>query len=199
MDKLSKDWQEKFDTVWTGPDYRQGSPGLRLVNRFMGYAAPGCVVNDYGSGTGRAAVELIKQGFKVNMLDISLKALEKEARELITDDLTFTHASLWNIPKGFPRASWGFCVEALQTLPPNKLMAVLRNIKDTCENLFLQVANWRDTWNGIRVNQIVEDNEWWEGQLKKVWASVEQIPSFEIDKRYIFICRGENEFREIQS
>lgn len=190
MDKESKKWQERFEKVWDGPDYRQGSPGLRLVKRFIIYLDPGCTVNDYGSGTGRAAVALLEAGFKVNMIDFAPNALEDEAKSLLGKDLTFTLGSLWEIPKDFPTASWGFCMEVLQTLPYDKLLPVLRNIKATCDNLFIQVASWPDTWNGVKVNQIIEDSDWWETEIKKVWEDVEQIPSLETSRRFLFVCRG---------
>jgi hypothetical protein len=190
MDKLSQEWQERFETIWEKGDYRAGSPGQRIIKRFLYYIKPGETINDYGSGTGRAAVELLKAGHKVNMIDLAQNALEKEATDLLGNGLTFTHASLWEIPKDFPRASWGFCAEVLMTLPPEKLDQVLKNIKATCSSLFLQVADWDDPRVGFKVNTIIKDADWWEVQLKKFWKSVEQIRSQETSKRYIFICRN---------
>jgi hypothetical protein len=189
MDKLSQEWEKRFETIWEHGNYRMGSPGQRLVKRFREYAPAGCTVNDYGSGTGRAAVELVGMGYRVNMVDIAEKALEDEAKGLLGDRLTFTHASLWDLPKGFPKADWGYCMEVLMTLPPDKLEQVLKNIRSTCSGLFVQVANWDDPRCGLAVNTILEEDEWWKEKLKKHWTIVVQIPSHETEKRYIFICR----------
>jgi hypothetical protein len=190
MDKLSKEWQEKFEKIWDGPSYRMGSPGQRIVKRFREYAPEGCTVNDYGAGTGRASVELMKLGYQVNMIDLAKNALENEALGLLGKGLTFTHASLWDLPKDLPTASWGYCMEVLQVLPYEKLDATLGNIQRTSKNCFFQVANWPDRWNGERANNILEDAEWWEDRLNMVWDKVLSIRSLEIDKRYLFACYG---------
>jgi SAM-dependent methyltransferase len=190
-DKLSRDWQERFDLIWDKGSYRMGSPGQRIVPLFKEWAYPGASVNDYGSGTGRAAVELVKAGYKVNMVDISLTAIEPEAAALVAQNrATLTIASLWDLPKAFPVSDWGFCAEVLMTLPPDKLSGVLRNIHKTCKNLFCQVANWGDLRCGIRVNTILQDEDWWEEKLKEFWPEVKQIRSRESSLRYIFVCQG---------
>ncbi len=186
-DKLSQEWKARFETIWDEGNYRMGSPGQRLVKRFSYYAPYGCEINDYGAGTGRAAVELVRLGYKVNIIDIAENALEDDARGLLGDRLTFTLASLWDLPKTFPKAAWGYCMEVLMTLPPEKLDRVLKNISRTCENIFIQVAHWDDPRCGLKVNTILEDADWWAWVLGKYWKSINQIPSYETDKRYIFI------------
>lgn len=191
MDKLSKIWQERFDLIWEKGDYRRGSPGQRIIPVFKGLADQGATVNDYGSGTGRAAVALVEAGYRVNMVDLSLTDMEPEAAGLVAQEqATLTIASLWNLPKAFPVADWGFCVEVLMTLPPDKLDEVLKNIHKTCKNLFVQVAHWDDLRCGIRVNTILEDQDWWEEKLNEFWPEVSRIRSRETDLRYIFVCRG---------
>lgn len=193
MDQLSKDQQKKFEAVWDPEgqgNYRLGSPGERLVKKFMKVAPSGCIVNDYGAGTGRAAVALLKAGYRVNMVDIARNALEEEAIGLLGVNLTWTCGSIWELPAGFPRADWGFCIEALMTLPPERLEQALREIRRTCKDFFVQVADWSDPRLGMEFNTTRMSAEEWQAKLLEFWPEVERIQSEEDKRRYIFACRG---------
>lgn len=192
MDQLAKSQQTKFEAVWdpqgTG-NYRLGSPGLRLVKTFMEYSAPGCTVNDYGAGTGRAAVALLRSGYHVNMVDLARNALEEEARSLLGEHLTWTHASLWNLPPDFPKAPWGFCVDVLMTTPAEKLDKILAEIRRTCDNLFAQVYTWSDMRLGMEFTTIRMDAPAWKTRFLAQWDNVELIRSKEDYRRFIFVCK----------
>jgi 2-polyprenyl-3-methyl-5-hydroxy-6-metoxy-1,4-benzoquinol methylase len=193
MDLYSKEQQEKFEKVWDPEGegrYRLGSPGHRLVKVFTEYAPAGCVVNDYGAGTGRAAVALARAGYRVNMVDIATNALEEEALEFVKKGmLTWTHASLWELPMRFPKADWGFCIDVLMTLPPERATQALSEIRRTCSNLFVQVDNWSDPRLGMEMHPVRMDAEHWQAGLLVYWPEVTRIASVEDSRRYIFVCR----------
>jgi len=192
MDAKAKEWQERFERIWDPAgegNYRQGSCGARLAPLFVHYIKPGQTINDYGSGTGRAAVVIHKQGnYRINMVDIAPNALEEEAKSLLGDDLTFHLAPLWKLPEGFPHANWGYCADVLMTVPPEKLDNILNEIHRTCDNLFLEVYDWPDVRLGIDLTTIKEGPGWWESQLRKFWPRVERLESPEHNRRYMFVC-----------
>jgi hypothetical protein len=124
------------------------------------------------------------------MIDIARNALESEAEALIGPRMTFTLASLWDLPERFPIAEWGYCVDVLMCVAPEKLHDILSEIRRTCDNLFTQVYDWDDVRLGVNYTTIVQTPEWWQEQFKAHWPSVERIPSKEHGRRYIFVCRS---------
>ena len=124
--------KEYYDEVW-GPAgfYREGSTCLRLIPFLLCYIPFGSVINDFGSGTGRAEVELLKneyKKYKINMVDISDVALEQEAKDLIGERLTYTICPLESLPEDFPVADWGICINVLMVVDPLKLDAIMKQM-----------------------------------------------------------------------
>ncbi len=73
--------QRKFREIWDRGNYRLGSTALRMVPMIIDKIPDGATINDYGSGTGRAEIELLKyRAYKINMIDIAENALEEEAK-----------------------------------------------------------------------------------------------------------------------
>jgi hypothetical protein len=191
MDRQSTACQKIFETVW-GPEgcYRVGSSGERYVERFLAMAGEIKVINDYGAGTGRAALKFLNAGIEVHMVDIALNALEKEAQvELNNETFTWTHACLWDLPITFPYADWGYCVSVLQTIPLDKLDDVLNGIFLTCEKLFVSIIGWQEIYFGVEVHPIVKDRVWWKNKLRSFWPIVEDVVNPEEKRRYDFICQ----------
>jgi len=192
MDKLSLEWKEKFEHVWEAGNYRLGSTGQRLVPLFLEYVTNhhgGVVINDYGCGTGRADVDLHRCGInRINMVDIAENALEPAARAILGNEITFTLASLWELPEDFPFAHWGFCTNVLMTIPPEKIDRALMEIWRTCDNLFMEVYDWADIRLGHDLTATKGSGEWWRERLAAFWATVKPIKSIEDHRRYIFVC-----------
>jgi|ADurb_Leu_03_Slu_FD_contig_101_44878_length_1365_multi_2_in_0_out_0_3 SAM-dependent methyltransferase len=190
QDRSTEEQQAVFIDIWDRGNYRLGSPGERIVPMFVPLIPPSCVVNDYGSGTGRAALLLRRLGHPVNMVDIAPNALEEPARAALGPDFTFTLASVWDLPEDFPVAPWGFSAEMLMTIPPAKLEQTIKNIRRTCKNFFCQVYNRIDVRVGHHANLIHEGPQWWHELLEAYWPHVERIESREISLRYIYACRA---------
>ena len=74
-DRSTEEQRNAFIDIWDRGKYRLGSPGERIVPMFAARLTPSCMVNDYGSGTGRAALLLRRLGHPVNMVDIAPNAL----------------------------------------------------------------------------------------------------------------------------
>lgn len=166
----------------------------------MRYAKQGQTINEYGSGTGRPVMAIRRRGnYKINMVDIAENALEDQARAALGDDLTFTQAALWELPAGFPHADWGYCVDVLMTVPPEKLDAILQEIARTCKNFFCQVYDWPDVRIDIDFTTIKEGPEWWAEKLGQYWKHIRRLESPEHSHRYIFVCTEQPDTKEFGS
>ena len=180
---------ETFNQIWERGSYRNGSTAQRLVPFLRGYIPEGATINDYGSGTGRAEVELLKHGYKINMVDFADKALEEPAHALIGERLSYTIAPLEKLPGDFPVADWGICINVLMTVDPEKLGAIMGEIRRTCRQLIVEVYDWADVRLGEDRTLIKGRPEFWRSELLKYWAQVEFVQSPEHKRRYIFICK----------
>jgi SAM-dependent methyltransferase len=187
---LAMNGREAFEEVWEKGNYRRGSTAQRLVPFLSQYIPEGSTVNDYGSGTGRAEVELLKHGYRINMVDFADNALEDAARALIGDRLTFTLSPLENLPPDFPVADWGICINVLMTVDPEKLDAILQEIRRTCRNMIVEVYDLDDHRLGRNFTTVKGDAKWWADKLAELWPNVESVKSPEHPRRYITICRG---------
>lgn len=188
--------REIFDDVWQNGHYREGSCSKRMIPEMLKSIPPGSTINDYGSGTGRAEVELLKQGFRVNMVDFSDVALEDAARALIDGKrLTYTVADLAALPVDFPVADWGICVGVLMTVDPEKLDAILKEIRRTCRNLWIETYDTPDVRRGRDFTTIHQGGAWWIETLRRYWQYVDAVPSPEHKRRSITICRSDEPCR----
>ena len=183
---------ELYNRIWTHGNYREGSTCQRLLPLLRQYIPEGSVVNDYGSGTGRAEKGLLEFCSRVNMVDFASVALEDDARALIGEKLTYTVASLESLPNDFPEADWGICINVLMTVDPEKLDAILKEIRRTCKNLIIEVYDIPDMRLGRDLTTIKGDAVWWADKMREYWPVVESVKSPEHPRRYITICRGEN-------
>lgn len=196
MTSLFDEWKSRFESVWDidgQGQYRLGSPGLRLVPRFIELVPQNVTVNEYGSGTGRAVAEIrrVRPDLKINMVDIAENALEPTAAGMIGPDVTLTIAPLWGLPNDFPVAEWGYCIDVLMCVPPQCLNDIMAEIRRTCKNLFAQVYDWSDVRLGIDYTSVKQNFEWWLEKFQQYWPTVSSLPSAEHARRYIFLCRGE--------
>lgn len=182
--------KEIFDEVWQRGHYREGSTCLRLIPFLKKFIPAGETINDYGSGTGRADVALIKDGYAVNMVDFSDVALEDEAKALIGEKLTYCVAPLESLPVDFPIAGWGICINVLMTVDPLKLDDIMKEMRRTCKNLIIEVYDVADHRLGRDMTSIKGDPAYWAKEMKKWWPVVESYPSPEHKRRYITIGRS---------
>ena len=193
---MKEDMVELYNRIWDEGNYRAGSGAKRLVPFFREVIPEGSVVNDYGSGTGRAEKGLLEFCDKVNMADFVENALEAEAKALIGDRLTYTVSPLESLPADFPHADWGLCIGVLMLIDPEQLDAILGEIQRTCANLIVAVYDRVDKRLGVDLTTVKHNHEWWVGKLSEYWSDVSCIPGRESSHKHIQICknskRGEN-------
>ncbi len=198
---MNPEQKKRFEELWDKGDYRGGSVAQRLVPRILNYVPKGKTLNDYGSGTGRAEVEILKHRpeQKINMVDIADNALEDECKNLLSQspNLTFKIADLVDLGD-FPHADWGICIGVLMTVPHETLDTILGEIRRTCDNLFMEIYDLPDNRLGSDQTLTKMNGEQWSAKLSQFWPKVLQEPSPESPQRYIFICYGSLNGRVIQ-
>jgi SAM-dependent methyltransferase len=178
---------QAFNEIWKKGDYRRGSTALRHIPFICKYIPPGSTINDYGSGTGRAEIELLKLGYKVNMVDFAGVALEEPTRVLIGKNLTYTVSDLASLPADFPVADWGICMNVLMTVDPEKLDKILSEMRRTCHNLIIEVYERADVRLGKDLTTIKGNAVFWFNKMLKHWPYVQSVESPEHYGRYITI------------
>ncbi len=67
--KVNEEW-ERLETAWSKLEFEATK---MLINKYFPRKGLVC---DIGSGPGRYAIELIKSGYKVTLIDVSKKSLE---------------------------------------------------------------------------------------------------------------------------
>jgi SAM-dependent methyltransferase len=181
---------EFFDQVWEKGSYRNGSTCQRLVPFLKRFIPDGCTINDYGSGTGRAEIQLLKYRHKINMVDFSSAALETATRILISDNLTYTISPLESLPVDFLVADWGICINVLMTCDPSKLDQIMKEMRRTCHNLIIENYDASDFRLGREMTLIKGNLEFWQKEMQKYWRITEPFISPESKGRYIVIGRS---------
>ena len=166
-----------FNMVWMLGNYRLGSTAQRLAPWLKTRIPEGSIVNDYGSGTGRAELELINHCSVINMVDFADAALEEPARKLIGPKLTYTVSPLESLPEDFPVADWGICINVLMTVDPAKLDAIMQEMRRTCHNLVIEVYSRADVRLGRDLTLIKGDAVFWRREMNKYWPIVESHKS----------------------
>ena len=186
------DERHQFEEVWEKGDYRQGSTAQRLVPFLEGVIPPGSSINDYGSGTGRAEVCLAAKGYnRIRMIDIAANALEAEARELLArEGFDLTISPLESLPAEVTVADWGICINVLMLVDPERLDAILAEMRRTCRNLIVEVYDMDDHRLGRNWTRIKGDAAWWAERLGRFWPEVESVKSPEHPRRFITVCRS---------
>ena len=183
---------DKYREMWSHAEYRNLIPSL-------GHVAPAIVelglragdtLVDFGCGTARATKEFETAGLTVLGIDIAPNALERE--------INFVHASLWQdgivpVCRAFD-AHWGFCVDVMEHIPPEKVDAVLSNIsKSVSRGAYFCVDYVRDEM-GILIGQplhlTVRSPEWWLAKMQEHFADVVPLPGG------VFVCRKSRQGNE---
>lgn len=191
----NQEWKNRFEKIWHLDDaarYRMGSAGQRYAKQFLEYVPQGATINEYGSGTGRAtvAIRTLRPDVYVNMVDIAVNALEKEAMALIGDHVTYQIADLACLPLDFPVADWGYSIGVLMLVAPESLDDIIGEMRRTCRNCFVEVYNLSDVRLGIELTTIQQEWTWWLDKLREHWPSVEFIQSKEHKQRFIYVCHS---------
>lgn len=149
--------QQKYEAMWSLPEYRRWSPGEDAVDAFFDRVKPEGLVIDFGCGTGRAAMKIEGRGCDVIAIDFASNCLDHPARGLRFYTLDMSK------PMPF-RASYGLCADVMEHVPPDQVEAVIDNIMASAKTVFFQISTVPDAM-GVHIGQILHlsvlDHEGW--------------------------------------
>ena len=191
----------KYEKIWTFKEYRESSPGLRLVDRFLKNVRvlPENIVIDFGVGSGKAAKE-IKQRTSCFMIgvDIAQNCLDPDVKLdwFICTNLWKKIAVLtaldacpdWNIKLRKKESCIGYCTDVMEHIPEEKIKDVFKTIACAAEKTFFNVALFDDSMGqqliGESLHLTVKPKEWWGAQLTDVFSKVVSLD----EKEGLFLC-----------
>jgi SAM-dependent methyltransferase len=171
--------QAKYEKAWDVKEYRDFSPGEGMVIPFIhrvgkpvlkdenGKPIPPPTMYDYGAGTGRAALYFKLGGFDMIPVDIAKNCLDDFVELVLGDRLMV--ANLWDLPEDMPRADYGFCTDVMEHIPPEKVDAVLENIRRTCKSIMFGICFHDDHFGedmGEVLHLTVKPFRWWRDKLR---------------------------------
>lgn len=144
--------QEKYERMWSFPEYREKSPGAEAALVFAEIAKPnrGASVLDFGCGTGRASLVMAEMGLSPILVDFASNCRDPFAMHLpfIQHDLTEPLRL---------RAEYGFCSDVMEHIPAESMEATLATIFASAPRVFFQVGTTYDTC-GALINQTLHVN-----------------------------------------
>lgn len=158
--------REKYSELWTDvPSYRDHSPGMENVSRFMKIMKPACCSSllDIGCGTGVAGLEFFHSGLDVTWLDITDSGLlDSVSRE------RFIQKPLWE-NWGNLEYDYGFCCDVMEHIPTEYSMLVMNRIISYCNITWFQIALLPDQFGatiGQTLHLTVRPFDWWLERLR---------------------------------
>lgn len=187
MDDLSLLEQKKYEEMWNHTDYRVNSPGYESVplffDAFKRHLEEGDSLTDYGCGCGLAALRFLERGLKVKLVDIAKNCLEDKIFSLTLlrpDELSFTEASLWELPDSLGESDWVYCADVLEHLPTEKTDSVLSQIASrTRKGGLFQVFHKDESFGeliGKPLHLTIESEEWWHKRISSHFDLLVAIP-----------------------
>lgn len=165
--------REKYTDVWRDiPEYRDHSPGLDNVQRFLDVLHPrrGETLIDIGCGEGVAGEEFVNHGLTVSWLDITDAGLTLSE---MTRAHSFIKAPLWSDWAYVNKYGWdyGFCCDVMEHIPPEYTMLVTDRILSACRTTWFQIALLPDSHGeliGQSLHLTVRPFNWWLDRLGSI-------------------------------
>lgn len=162
------DEAEKYQEMWSHPEYRDVSPGEECADKFLALIQRGSSVIDFGCGTGRGALKIDAAGHPVTMVDFADNCLDGAAKEL-----TFVKADLCK--PLYLSAQYGFCADVMEHIPTDHVETVIRNIMDCVDAAFFQISTIPDSMGaliGQRLHLTVKSHSWWRETFERLGYAV---------------------------
>jgi len=166
--------QNKYAQLWGMPQYREWSPGMDNVQRFLDIVKPaaGASILDIGCGSGKAGLEFANLGFDVWWHDITEAGLDPHVpRE------RFLQSTLWRweVPSSDDNFDYGFCCDVMEHIPPEFTMLVLHLILSACKTTWFQIALIPDNCGqliGETLHLTVRPFTWWRDRFLDLGAQI---------------------------
>lgn len=165
----------KYGKMWEHPEYRECAPGERLAETFLKIAHPaaGAECIDFGCGTGRGGVMLALLGLlRVTMVDFVRNSLDPGVREKLGEqNLAVLRFLKHDLEQPLPiHAPYGFCVDVMEHIPPDRVDRVLDNVLKAAQHVFFSIATTADVCGqliGEPLHLTVQPAAWWREQFAK--------------------------------
>jgi len=157
LESLEQHEREKYQKIWSFPEYRRYSPGESSAPRAFDKLSmrSGQTLYDMGCGTGRAGQWFANKGLDVTLVDFAPNAPEV--------DLPFIEACLWGLPD-MPIVDYVYCTDVLEHIPPEKVDDVIAGLKSVGKRLYLQIHCNEDGFGSLineRLHLTVQPPKWW--------------------------------------
>lgn len=181
--------RSKYERMWSEDDYRNSSPGERLVPMAIETLGidSGDRVIDFGCGPARATQALADFGCDVLGIDIAENCRDPGI------DTPLRIAVLWDLPDDIEPADFGLCCDVMEHIPAERVGAVLAGIRRlTKRGAFFNIAFAHDLFGeliGERLHLTVRSEAWWKAKLSEHWGTVESMASFDPKYRGVFVVR----------
>lgn len=181
-DPLLEREKAKYDRIWRLDEYAERSPGYRMLKPALQWLGPppGASFIDLGSGSGQAAQALHELGYNVEGFDLC-----EHANRVFTGKIHI--GTLWDMPY-MGRYDYGYCVDVMEHIPPEKVGSVLRNIRSRVRHsCFFQIARFEDHFGDEEHGQLhicLRDPDWWAKSFRRAgWVRSE----FLISEKYLTV------------
>lgn len=159
---------EKYERMWTYPEYREVAPGEDCVEKFLEVAKPSGVIVDFGCGTGRASVKLKKLGYDVLLTDFAGNSRDQEAIPL-----PFVQ---WDLSEPMPfSGDFGYCTDVMEHIPPEQVDKVITNVLNAAKRVFFQISLVPDVMGQLidqPLHLSVHPYAWWIEKFESLGYSV---------------------------
>jgi len=166
--KIELTEQAKYEKMWEYEEYRATSPGEACAHTFLEQARPlkDSTLLDLGCGTGRGGLMLALFGrMKVTLIDFAKNALDEDVRNATVTQPTRISWVQADLTKQLPlQASYGYCCDVMEHIPPSQLDTVLRNILAAAPHTFFQISCREDHCGMIIDEELhlsIHPYEWW--------------------------------------
>lgn len=172
--------RDKYRMLWHTDTYRECAPAEGLVALVKQLLKPDSLLLDFGCGTGRASVELHKQGVNVLLIDFADNCRDEEAMSLPFLEWDLCHP----LP---PSAKYGMCCDVMEHIQPDKVATVLENIMAAAGKVFFSISTVPDNCGALiheDLHLTVRPHMWWVEMLQQ-FGSIEWQQENPIDSLFV--------------